>query len=103
MLLMMAPLAPHIAEELWERTGKPYSIHRRRWPDVGRRPGPRRRDHARRAGQRQGARPHLCARRHRGGRGEALALASEQVQKHLEGKEPRKVIYVPGKLVNIVV
>ena len=33
---------------------------------------------------------------------EALALASENVQKHLEGKAPRKVIVVKGKLVNIV-
>ena len=32
-----------------------------------------------------------------------MALASERVQPHVEGKEVRKVIYVPGKLVNIVV
>ena len=30
------------------------------------------------------------------------ALASEPVQKYLAGKQPRKVIYVPGRLVNIV-
>lgn len=34
---------------------------------------------------------------------EALALADERVQKHLEGKELRKVIYVKGKLVNLVI
>ena len=33
----------------------------------------------------------------------AAALASEQVQKHLEGKEPKKIVYVTGKLVSIVV
>jgi leucyl-tRNA synthetase len=33
----------------------------------------------------------------------ALALASEAVQKHLDGKPPRKVIVVPGRLVNIVI
>ncbi|MFQ6372192.1 leucine--tRNA ligase [Shewanella sp. YIC-542] len=33
---------------------------------------------------------------------EALALADEQVQKHTDGKTVRKVIYVPGKLLNIV-
>ena len=32
-----------------------------------------------------------------------VALQSEVVKRHLEGKEPRKVIVVPGKLVNIVV
>jgi len=33
----------------------------------------------------------------------ATALTSEQVQKHLEGKEPKKIVYVTGKLVSIVV
>ena len=33
----------------------------------------------------------------------AAALASERVQGWVEGKEPRRVIYVPGKLLNIVV
>ena len=32
-LLMMAPLAPHVAEELWERTGHPYSIHNQMFPE----------------------------------------------------------------------
>ena len=32
----------------------------------------------------------------------ARALASDKVQKHLQGREPRKVIVVPGRLVNIV-
>ena len=34
---------------------------------------------------------------------EAAALASEAAQKHLEGKAPKKLIVVPGRLVNIVV
>ncbi len=33
LLLMLAPLAPHIAEELWERTGRPYSVHTQSWPE----------------------------------------------------------------------
>jgi leucyl-tRNA synthetase len=33
-LRMMAPITPHIAEELWERLGKPYSIHTQSWPEV---------------------------------------------------------------------
>ncbi len=28
----MAPVAPHIAEELWARLGRPYSIHQQPWP-----------------------------------------------------------------------
>ncbi|MBP9041303.1 MAG: leucine--tRNA ligase, partial [Anaerolineaceae bacterium] len=31
---MLAPVAPHIAEEIWERLGKPYSIHTSSWPIV---------------------------------------------------------------------
>ena len=34
---------------------------------------------------------------------ETLALADERVQPHLEGKTPKKVIVVPGRMVNIVV
>src|SRR5919201_4943884 len=32
LLLLMAPAMPHLAEELWERLGGPYSIHRQSWP-----------------------------------------------------------------------
>jgi leucyl-tRNA synthetase len=33
LVLMLAPAAPHTAEELWERLGGPYSIHEQPWPD----------------------------------------------------------------------
>ena len=33
---------------------------------------------------------------------QAMALASEKVQGHLAGREPKKVIVVPGRLINIV-
>ena len=32
MLLVLAPIAPHITEELWSRRGKPFSIHQQPWP-----------------------------------------------------------------------
>jgi leucyl-tRNA synthetase len=32
LLLLLAPVAPHLAEELWEKLGKPYSIHQQKWP-----------------------------------------------------------------------
>jgi leucyl-tRNA synthetase len=32
LLLLLAPTAPHLAEELWTRTGHPYSIHQSSWP-----------------------------------------------------------------------
>ena len=31
---MMAPVTPHIAEELWAFLGKPYSIHQQSWPEA---------------------------------------------------------------------
>ncbi|MBC7810557.1 MAG: class I tRNA ligase family protein, partial [Burkholderiales bacterium] len=33
MLLLMAPITPHIAEELWARLGLPFSIHQQSWPE----------------------------------------------------------------------
>jgi len=33
MLLLMAPFTPFVAEELWQRTGHPYSIHQQAWPE----------------------------------------------------------------------
>jgi len=32
LIIMLAPSVPHIAEELWERTGRPYSVHTQAWP-----------------------------------------------------------------------
>ena len=34
-VLLLAPFAPHIAEELWERLGGPYSVHYQPWPECG--------------------------------------------------------------------
>ncbi|MFM7152939.1 MAG: hypothetical protein ACKOZV_02295 [Bacteroidota bacterium] len=34
---------------------------------------------------------------------EAAALALEQVQRWLEGKQPKKVVFVPGRMINLVV
>jgi leucyl-tRNA synthetase len=31
-VLLLAPFVPHLAEELWERLGQPYSVHQQRWP-----------------------------------------------------------------------
>ena len=103
LLLLMAPVAPHIAEELWSRRGKPYSIHQQSWPafDVEL----AKTDEITLVIQINGkVRDRLqvpadiseeAARQQ--------ALASETIQRHLAGKEPRQVIFVPGRLVNIVV
>ena len=34
LLLMLAPSCPHIAEELWARSGRAYSVHQQAWPEA---------------------------------------------------------------------
>ncbi len=103
MILLMAPLTPHLAEELWSRTGGTYSVHRQSWPEWD--DGLASEDEVTLVVQVNGKlRDRIAAPADIGeDAAKELALASEQVTKHLAGKEPRKVIYVPGKLVNIVV
>ena len=102
-LRMMAPVTPHIAEELWVRMGKPYSIHNQSWPEVD--------DEA-------AAEDMITLVVQVNGKvrdritvpvgiddeqAKAIVLESEIVQKYLGGHTPRKIILVPRRLVNIVV
>jgi leucyl-tRNA synthetase len=100
--LLLAPFAPHLAEELWERLGGPYSVHRQRWPAFDRdalveeeitlvvQVDGRVRD-------RLPARPGLAE-------SDALDLAmeSENVRRHLDGSRPSTVVFVPDRLINLV-
>ncbi len=101
-LKMLAPVAPHISEELWQRLGRPYSIHTQSWPKV---------DEAAAAEEEitlvvqvngklrdRVVVPADIAEED----AKKAALASVAIQKALEGKPPRTVIYVKGRLVNIV-
>jgi leucyl-tRNA synthetase len=102
LLLLLAPSAPHLTEELWERLGKPYSIHQQPFPVYD--PELARDEVIEVPVQVNGKlRDKVTVP---AGADEAtvreLALASERVQRHLDGKPPRKVIYVPNRLVNIV-
>ena len=103
LLLVLAPMAPHITEELWSRHGKPYSIHQQAWPTWD--PEIAKEETITLIVQINGrVRDRLPVPD--GTRDEELqkaALASDKVKRHLDGKEPRKVIVVKGKLVNIVV
>jgi leucyl-tRNA synthetase len=102
-LRMMAPVSPHITEELWKRLGKPYSIHTQPWPTVDEAAAAE--DQVTLVVQVNGkvrdriTVPVGIAEEE----AKALALSSEAVKKFLDGGQPRKVILVPGKLVNIVV
>ena len=101
-LRMLAPVCPHIAEELWERLGMPYSIHIQPWPEVDEQATAE--DEITLVIQVNGKlRDKLVVPVNiTEAQAQEMALASETVQKFLEGATPRKVIYVPGRLVNIV-
>jgi leucyl-tRNA synthetase len=102
LLRLLAPAAPHITEELWERRGNPYSIHRQAWPvadaamaaeDLVELPvqvDGKLRDRL------------LVAPGTPAEEIERLALASERVQAYLDGRPPARVVQIPGRLVNVV-
>jgi leucyl-tRNA synthetase len=102
-LRMMAPVTPHIAEELWARSGRPYSIHQQPWPQVDKEAAAE--EQITLVVQVNGKlrdRILVSSDISELGAREA-ALASVAVQRFLSGKPPRKVIVVPGKLVNVVI
>ncbi|NLG27755.1 MAG: class I tRNA ligase family protein, partial [Chloroflexi bacterium] len=102
LVLLMAPIMPHVSEELWERMGGAYSVHTTAWPVYnealaadrvltlvlqvnGKVRG--RLDVPAEIGEEEA---------------KATALANPNVQRHLEGLQVVKVLYVPGRLVNVV-
>ncbi len=103
LLLLAAPTAPHLAEEAWERRGYPYSVHNQSWPTWDEAYVTR--DEFTLVVQVNGKIREKVAAPVSVTEDEAVALAREQekVRPYLEAKQVVKVIYVPGKLVNIVV
>ena len=101
-LLMLAPFTPHIAEELWERNGHPYSVHNRSFPKWD--PAMTEEETITLVVQVNGRlRDRLQAPASiTEDEVKEMALASPRVQAHTKGKTIRKLIYVPGRLVNIV-
>ena len=104
LLLLLAPMGPHIAEELWERTGGLYSIHGQplpQWDDALAaveeatlvvQVGGKVRDRI--------TVPADIAEED----AKRMALESLRVRAHTDGKELANVVYVPGRyLVNVVV
>jgi leucyl-tRNA synthetase len=103
LVLMLAPLAPHIAEELWARLGRPYSVHNQDWPAYD--PALATLEEVEIAIQVNGkvrAQLRIPADLPEA-EVQKLALAQERVQPFLAGQEVVKVIVVPRRLVNIVV
>jgi leucyl-tRNA synthetase len=103
LVILVSPYAPHIAEELWSRLGETESVTNASWPEFNE-------DYLVEA---EYAYPVSFNGKMRFKLElptnlskedvEKEVLAADQSQKWLEGKDPKKVIVVPGKIVNIVV
>ncbi len=102
-LQLLSPFAPHIAEELWSELGNKESIFKFDWPKYD--PALIQDEKITIAVQVNGKLrdtfdiPVDMSEEEI----KKLTLSSEKVQKWLEGKEPKKVIYVKGRLVSVVV
>ncbi len=101
-LQLLAPFAPHMTEELWKTLGEKKSIHLSGWPSYD--PAQLESEtitivvQVNSKNKAELSVPRSMAE----GEIKALALADGKVAAALAGKEPKKVIYVPGRLVNIV-
>ena len=102
LLLLVAPMVPHLSEEAWRQLGRDGLISDAAWPEAD--PALLIEDEVTIAVQVNGKlRDTLTAPK--GASREALqemALASEKIVRSLDGKEPRKIIVVPDRLVNLV-
>jgi leucyl-tRNA synthetase len=105
-LTLLAPFAPHMTEELWQMLGESFSIHQQPWPKVDEKfleeeevtiaiqINGKVRDSIRIMNNELGIMEGEVVKK---------ALESERVQKFLEGKEVKKTIYIPGKIINLVI
>ncbi|TRZ95842.1 MAG: leucine--tRNA ligase, partial [Dehalococcoidia bacterium] len=103
LLLLLAPTAPHLTEELWARTGHSYSIHNHPWP---------------RWDEELAKEEEITLVIQVNGKlrdkvtvpvsiteseARELALSRERIKAYVQGNNINKIIYVPRRLVNIVV
>ena len=102
-VLMLSPIVPHIANALWHELGHEEPVVDRAWPTVDE--AALVRDQVELVVQVNGKlrdRVAVAADADEDSIRET-ALAADNVQRHVEGKTVRKVIVVPGKLINVVV
>lgn len=104
LVLLLAPFAPHMADEMWEGLGKEGFLYRHPWPEADRKLAAEQ-DIITIVVQVNGkVRDRLDVPADTTmDQAQEQALALPNVQKHTEGKEVVKVVAVPGKLVNVVV
>ena len=103
LLLLLAPFAPHITEELWLKLGHKTSIHQQKWPKYD--PKLIAEEKITLIVQINGKMRDKIevARDITEEEARQIVLAGEKVKKWLESKKIRKIIFVPGRLINLVV
>ena len=103
LVLMLAPFAPHLGEEMWQRLGQKESVHLQPWPEYD--PTALQVEEVEIAVQVNGkVRAHLTVSSGlEKAELEKIAAADERIKRFTDNKEIVKVISVPGKLVNIVI
>jgi leucyl-tRNA synthetase len=102
-LKMMAPVTPHVAEELWSHLGRPYSVHTQKWPAVDE--AATKEDSIELPVQINGkVRDRMIISAEATEEEiKSAALSLETIQKYLEGRQPKKIIVANRRLVSIVV
>lgn len=105
LLIILAPFAPHITEELWSILGMDYSIHQQSWPEFDSKYlessefslvvqiNGKVRDTIKIQKDVESSEKDI----------EKIALSSSKIQKFINGQSVKKTIYVPGKLINFVI
>lgn len=103
LLLLLAPFAPHLTEELWVSLGEKGSIHNQKWPEYN--PKLIEEETFQLIIQINGqVRDKVEVPRDISeAEAKGLTLNREKVKKWIENKEIKRVIFVPGKLINIVI
>lgn len=102
LMVLLAPAAPHIADELWQLTGHTGSVHQQAWPAWD---GELARDELIEVPIQVDGRLRDVVEVTRQASQEEVyqqALAQPKIQQHLAGRKVAKVFYVPAKVLNIV-
>ena len=102
-LKLLAPVTPHISEELWEKLGNKESVFLEKWPEYDEKLTQE--ENWQLVIQINGkVRDKIEVKKDISEEEvKELALSQDKIKEWLSGKEPKKIIYVPGKLINLVI
>ena len=104
-LLLLAPFAPHLTEELWEKLDNQFSIHQQSWPEYN--PDLIAEEVVTIAiqinGKLRGTAEFQSAKTKDQKEVERIVKGNDKIKKYFEGQEIKRTIFVPGKLINFVI